>query len=127
GAPSPRDPRRGCPGSTARRRGTASSLGRGNLFNRRAGVGGHWRGQAPSDGLGLPTSAATGKNPKASLSAARAACRASASAAVTAVTVALRVAHHFLDDRRSVTWLTLLSRVRPLKSDDNRSGARRGH
>ena len=42
-----------------------------------------WRGQAPSDGGGLPTSASTGNN---SVSAAQAACRASASAAVTAVT-----------------------------------------
>ena len=52
---------------------------------------------------------------------------ASASAAVTAVTVALRVAHHFLDNQRSVRKLTLLSRIRPLRSDDNRTGARRGH
>src|SRR5262249_16128234 len=83
-----------------------------------------WRGQAPSDSRGLPTSAATGNN---SVSAARAACRASASAAVTAVTVALRVTPPFFDNPPTLRKLTLLSRIRPLRSDDNRTGARRGH
>src|SRR5262249_44525882 len=83
-----------------------------------------WRGQGPSGSRGPPTSAATGNN---SLSSAPAALPPSASAAWTSVPGALRGGHHFLDNQRSVRKLTLLSRIRPLRSDDNRTGARRGH
>jgi len=37
---------------------------------------------------------------------------------VTAVTGYSSSTHHFLDNQRSVKKLTLLSRIRPLKSDD---------
>jgi len=45
-------------------------------------------------------------------------CPRPAPAAVTAVTGYSSSTHHFLDNQRSVKKLTLLSRIRPLKSDD---------